>query len=46
MHPSLVALKLVVYASGTVRERERSENQSYKSPREVDNRVYNNFTYF
>jgi hypothetical protein len=48
MHPDPVILKLVVYASlaGTVRERERLENQSSKSPRQVDNRVYNNVTYF
>jgi hypothetical protein len=42
MHPDPVILKLVVYASGTVRERERLENQSSKSPRQVDNRVYSN----
>ena len=46
MHPNPVALKLVVYTSGTVRERKKLENQSYKSPREVDNRLYNNFAYF
>ena len=45
MHPDPVILKSVVYASGTVRERERLENQSSKSPRQVDDRVYINVTY-
>jgi hypothetical protein len=46
MRPDSVMLKLVVYASGTVRERERLENQSSKSPRQVDNRVNDNVNYF
>lgn len=46
MHPNPLMLKLVVYASDTVRERERLENQSSRSPRKVDSRLYDNVTYF
>lgn len=45
MRPDPVTLKYVVHASGTVKERKKLENQSFKSLRQVDNHLYGNITY-